>query len=135
MPDFVLTLHGIHFVLTTLYSGSVPTFSLWWGLMAGSVAVMWGVGGWSCRWRELQPMSFGAAVAARVGAVEEEAGAGGDEEEGGVGEEERWWGGFGRKGRGRGEYHQMVPLSGDGGGSQAGEEGTGKGKPGLARMD
>ena len=64
-------------------------------------------------------MNFGAAVAARVAGTEEARGVG-DEERG---EEDRWWGAFGRKGRERGEYHQMVPLRD---GADGSGEGSGK---------
>lgn len=63
VPDFALTLHFLHLLATSLYTWRIPTHLLWWGLQAGSVAVMVSVGIWACRLRELRPISFGKAVA------------------------------------------------------------------------
>ncbi|PYH89238.1 hypothetical protein BO71DRAFT_390024 [Aspergillus ellipticus CBS 707.79] len=59
IPDFSLTLHFMHLIATTLYSHSVPANWLWWGLQGASAAFMTFLGIWACRWRELQPISFG----------------------------------------------------------------------------
>ncbi|KAL2045678.1 hypothetical protein N7G274_002108 [Stereocaulon virgatum] len=59
VPDFALTLHFIHLVIVSVYSGSVPTNALWWGLNIVSAVVMIVGGVWCCRWRELRPISFG----------------------------------------------------------------------------
>ncbi|PWY92564.1 hypothetical protein BO70DRAFT_357689 [Aspergillus heteromorphus CBS 117.55] len=59
IPDFSLTLHFLHLIATTLYSHSVPANWLWWGLQGASAAFMTFLGIWACRWRELQPISFG----------------------------------------------------------------------------
>lgn len=59
VPDFALTLHLIHLVVTSLYSRSVPTNGLWWALQAASAALMVAGGVWTCRWRELRPIAFG----------------------------------------------------------------------------
>ena len=59
VPDFALTLHGIHLLITSFYSHSLPTNALWWLLQAGSATLMVAGGVWSCRWRELRPISFG----------------------------------------------------------------------------
>ncbi|NJR31462.1 hypothetical protein HC762_01700 [bacterium] len=64
VPDFALTVHLLHLVTTWLYSRSVPMNLLWWGLQAGSAAIMVSLGVWACRYRELRPISFGAASAA-----------------------------------------------------------------------
>ncbi|KAI9850404.1 MAG: hypothetical protein M1838_005737 [Thelocarpon superellum] len=118
VPDFALTLHFIHLVLTALYSRGVPANWLWWALQAASATVMVSLGTWSCQWRELRPMSFGAGAAGdgssggggpRAYLVAQDA-AGEDEEEG-VSERERGRGrGRGRSGGGGGEY-QMVGLN------------------------
>ena len=60
--DFVLTLHVIHLLITSLYTKQVPANLLWWVLQAASIAVMVAGGVWSCRWRELRPMAFGTGV-------------------------------------------------------------------------
>ncbi len=59
VPDFALTIHVIHLVVTFLYSRSFPTNTLWWALQLASVALMTMLGMWACQWRELQPISFG----------------------------------------------------------------------------
>lgn len=63
VPDFALTLHFLHLVATSLYSRSVPRNFLWWMLQAASASLMISLGIWSCRWRELKPINFGAAGA------------------------------------------------------------------------
>ena len=57
--DFALTLHLIHLIIVSLYSRSLPTNTLWWALNAASAVLMTMGGVWSCRWRELRPISFG----------------------------------------------------------------------------
>ncbi|KAK0516958.1 hypothetical protein JMJ35_000113 [Cladonia borealis] len=59
VPDFALTLHFIHLIIVSIYSRGVPRNALWWGLNALSAVVMTVGGVWSCRWRELRPISFG----------------------------------------------------------------------------
>lgn len=59
VPDFALSLHLIHLAVTSLYSRSLPTNWLWWALQATSASLMTVGGVWSCRWRELRPISFG----------------------------------------------------------------------------
>ncbi|KAL2826970.1 integral membrane protein S linking to the trans Golgi network-domain-containing protein [Aspergillus cavernicola] len=59
IPDFALTIHLLHLVITSLYTRSIPSNLLWWGLQCASAAVMTSLGIWACRWRELQPISFG----------------------------------------------------------------------------
>ncbi len=59
VPDFALTIHFLHLLITSFYTKSIPTNLLWWGLEATSAALMISVGIWACRYRELQPISFG----------------------------------------------------------------------------
>jgi protein SYS1 len=59
VPDFALTVHFIHLVLTSLYSHSIPYSLFWWGVQGASAAIMTILGVWSCQWRELRPISFG----------------------------------------------------------------------------
>ncbi|KAK4098721.1 hypothetical protein N658DRAFT_431514 [Parathielavia hyrcaniae] len=98
--DFALSLHAIHLAVVTLYSGQLPRHTAWWFSMALASAVSVAMGTWGCRYRQLQPLSFGGG-----GAVSTAGGSGGqgggDTGEGGVdGDEEQ---GFSRgRGRGRG---------------------------------
>jgi protein SYS1 len=59
IPDFALTIHFIHLVLVSLYTRSLPTNLLWWGLQLSSAAVMTFGAMWACQRRELQPIAFG----------------------------------------------------------------------------
>jgi hypothetical protein len=59
VPDFALTVHFIHLVLTSLYSHSIPYSLFWWSVQGASAAIMTILGVWSCQWRELRPISFG----------------------------------------------------------------------------
>ncbi|KAL1854246.1 hypothetical protein Plec18170_005010 [Paecilomyces lecythidis] len=59
IPDFALTIHFIHLVVVSLYTHSLPSNWLWWGLQFGSAALMTFLGIWACQWRELKPISFG----------------------------------------------------------------------------
>ncbi|KAK5995510.1 Protein SYS1 [Cladobotryum mycophilum] len=58
VPDFALTVHGLHLVFTTLYTHSLPRNSMWWVTMLSSSAIAVGLGMWGCRYRELQPVFF-----------------------------------------------------------------------------
>ncbi|KAL6877438.1 integral membrane protein S linking to the trans Golgi network domain-containing protein [Trichoderma longibrachiatum] len=58
VPDFALTIHFLHLLLTTLYTRSLPRNSMWWLAMAASSAAAIGLGMWGCRYRELQPVFF-----------------------------------------------------------------------------
>lgn len=91
-------MHGIHLVVTSLYTGRVPRNTMWWGAMASSSAICVALAIWGSRYRELRPISFGghgASGSAAYGAEVTQNGGAGDEEEGGAG--------FGRgRGRGRG---------------------------------
>lgn len=59
IPDFALTIHFIHLVVTSVYTPGLPTNLLWWSLQACSAAFMTSMGIWACQWRELRPMAFG----------------------------------------------------------------------------
>ena len=63
VPDFALTLHFLHLLVTSFYTRSLPTNVLWWSLQACSSGIMISLGMWACQWRELRPMSFGGNVA------------------------------------------------------------------------
>ncbi|PGH36055.1 hypothetical protein GX50_01067 [[Emmonsia] crescens] len=63
IPDFALTIHFIHFLITSFYSHSLPTNWLWWGLQIASSALMIFLGMWACQWKELQPIVFGGSAA------------------------------------------------------------------------
>ncbi|KAF4126120.1 protein SYS1 [Geosmithia morbida] len=58
VPDFALTIHFLHLLITTAYTRSLPRHSLWWLTMAGSSALCVVLGMWACRYRELQPVFF-----------------------------------------------------------------------------
>jgi ABC-type nickel/cobalt efflux system permease component RcnA len=96
VPDFAVTLHVIHLVVTSLYSRSIPRNWLWWALQVVSAGMMTSLGVWSCQWRELRPINFGGSSAAQGSnseiAAPTSTGEAGDEEQG-----------YGRgRGRGRG---------------------------------
>ncbi|KAK2763789.1 hypothetical protein FQN54_009406 [Arachnomyces sp. PD_36] len=80
VPDFALTIHFVHLIVTSLYTHSLPTNWLWWGLQFSSAALMTFLGIWACQWRELRPISFGGnagAVDGNVNGQAEESGGGG----------------------------------------------------------
>ncbi|ESZ97869.1 hypothetical protein SBOR_1745 [Sclerotinia borealis F-4128] len=62
IPDFTLTIHFIHLLITTLYSHSLPRNWLWWALQFVSTSLMTFLGIWSCQWRELRPINFGSST-------------------------------------------------------------------------
>lgn len=91
--DFALSLHAVHAVVATVYTGEVPGNLAWWVSVGGSSVVAVGAGTWGCRYRELRPIAFGGVGGGTAGG-----GAGTVEE--GEGDEE---GGFAfARGRGRG---------------------------------
>ncbi|PNY29232.1 Protein SYS1 [Tolypocladium capitatum] len=115
VPDFAVTVHFLHLVLTTVYTRSLPRHSMWWATMLGSAAAAVALGMWGCRYRELQPVFFGGGrilgsgttatpSSAQSAAEEGEMGAPIDDDDGS---------GFSRgRGRGRGrdgagEYEMM----------------------------
>lgn len=63
VPDFALTIHFVHLIVTSVYTKSFPTNLLWWGLQGSSATLMISLGVWACRYRELQPISFGGQQA------------------------------------------------------------------------
>ncbi|KAF2201892.1 hypothetical protein GQ43DRAFT_370333 [Delitschia confertaspora ATCC 74209] len=79
VPDFALTIHFIHLVVTSLYTHSLPTNLFWWILQAGSAALMTFLGMWACQWRELRPIMFGGRKTAGNGSSEAERGGDRDE--------------------------------------------------------
>ncbi|KAK9238438.1 integral membrane protein S linking to the trans Golgi network-domain-containing protein [Lipomyces kononenkoae] len=66
--DFVLTIHGINLVITTLYAGHFPSSLLWWLLQIASISSMLTLGTWASRWRELNVIYF-PPVAASTASV------------------------------------------------------------------
>ncbi|KAK9386220.1 integral membrane protein S linking to the trans Golgi network-domain-containing protein [Lipomyces mesembrius] len=56
--DFVLTIHGLNLLITTLYTAHVPSSLLWWLLQIASIFCMLTLGTWASRWRELSVMYF-----------------------------------------------------------------------------
>lgn len=120
IPDFALTLHFLHLIATTLYTHSVPANWLWWGLQGASAAFMTFLGIWACRWRELQPISFGGIGGSSSNGGTSAGASGGGEAESGAGEEESFSLSRGR-GRGRGlrdsssagDEYEMVEMKGD----------------------
>lgn len=101
IPDFALTLHFIHLLVTSLYTRSLPANFLWWGLQLCSVALMVSLGMWACQWRELRPMAFGKP--------KETPGLPLDGEQDGEGEGGGFMG-FGRRGRAREGGYEMVGM-------------------------
>ncbi|RPA79590.1 hypothetical protein BJ508DRAFT_415852 [Ascobolus immersus RN42] len=81
--DFSLTLHFIHLLITTFYSHSIPRSLEWWAGIMISAAGVTAAATWTCRWRELRPMSFQGIAPAGGGGGDIEMGRMGDEEEGG----------------------------------------------------
>lgn len=59
VPDFALTIHFIHLIVTSLYTHVIPDTLYWWLVQGASAALMVSLGMWACQWRELQPMAFG----------------------------------------------------------------------------
>ena len=64
VPDFALTVHFVHLIVTSFYAKAIPTNLLWWALQAVSATLLVSLGIWACRYRELQPISFGGNAAA-----------------------------------------------------------------------
>ncbi|KAK3941291.1 putative integral membrane protein [Diplogelasinospora grovesii] len=111
--DFALSLHFIHLVITSLYTGSLPANSAWWISMAAASAVSVALASWGCRYRELKPISFGGHSANTNADGGPTDGRNKRDDEQGD-EEEGFQRGRGR-GRGRdgaGEY-EMVRMNGD----------------------
>ncbi|TGJ79161.1 hypothetical protein E0Z10_g9604 [Xylaria hypoxylon] len=113
--DFSITLHFLHLLIVSLYTGYLPRNAAWWITMLVSGTITVAGGTYGCRWRELRPITFGGGgrntgnSANGNGSLEEGAGSGdhGDEEMG-----------FSRgRGRGRGRdgagEYEMVGMKGD----------------------
>jgi hypothetical protein len=115
--DFALSLHAIHLLIVTLYTGELPRHTAWWLSMAAASAVSVALATWGCRYRELKPISFGGGgVASAAGGNGGENGTGG--EAGADGDEEQGMSRGRGRGRGRdgaGEY-EMVNMSNEAGG-------------------
>ncbi|KAI1769836.1 integral membrane protein S linking to the trans Golgi network-domain-containing protein [Hypoxylon cercidicola] len=119
--DFALTLHFVHLVVVTLYTGFVPRNVAWWMTMAVSSVVTVSGGTYGCQWRELRPISFGGNGGRNTNNAEgstEAAAQNGGAASGDQGDEEMGFSrgrgrGRGRDGSGAGEY-EMVGLKGDG---------------------
>ncbi|KAL4945176.1 hypothetical protein BDV06DRAFT_185437 [Aspergillus oleicola] len=110
IPDFALTIHFIHLITTTFYTRSLPSNLLWWALQCASAALMVSLGIWACRWRELQPISFGGIGTSSTAQSSDRGSssqAGESSRAGGSG----WLSNWGRSGGG--EY-EMVNMKGDG---------------------
>lgn len=105
VPDFALTIHFIHLVVTSFYTKSFPINLLWWLLQAVSATLLVSLGVWACRYRELQPISFGGNAARKTRATNVNGSADPDEHV--------------RSGRGRGRNadggptYEMVGMKGD----------------------
>ncbi|KAB8228325.1 integral membrane protein S linking to the trans Golgi network-domain-containing protein [Aspergillus alliaceus] len=67
IPDFALTIHFLHFFATSLYTHSIPSNLLWWGLQCASASLMTFGGIWACQWRELRPISLGGIAGSGTG--------------------------------------------------------------------
>ncbi|RYP06938.1 hypothetical protein DL765_009304 [Monosporascus sp. GIB2] len=118
--DFALTLHFIHLLAVTLYTGFLPRNAMWWATMGAASALTVVGGTYGCRGRELRPINFGGGGGGRgtsEGASTTDPSAlengtagrseGGDDEE--VGFSRGRGRGRGRDGGGDGEY-EMVGL-------------------------
>ena len=104
VPDFALTIHFIHLIVTSLYTHSLPRNVLWWALQVASAALMTFGGIWACQWRELRPMAFGTSSTQNVeSTAQQEADVEGEGHDMG-----------GRRGRGRGRdgggLYEMVGM-------------------------
>ena len=113
VPDFTLTIHFIHLVVTSLYSHSIPQNWLWWLLQMASVALMGSLGVWSCQYRELRPINFGGSSTTQTAENDIPS------SETGPGDEEQGYGRGRGRGRGRdgaGDY-EMVGMKPEGGAS------------------
>ncbi|KAK9449469.1 integral membrane protein S linking to the trans Golgi network-domain-containing protein [Limtongia smithiae] len=64
--DFVLTIHGINLVITSLYTASFPISVIWWLMQIISIFIMLSLGTWTSRWRELSVLYFPATTSATI---------------------------------------------------------------------
>ncbi|KAI9354888.1 integral membrane protein S linking to the trans Golgi network-domain-containing protein [Zopfochytrium polystomum] len=58
--DFAATVHFFHLILTSLYSGGVPSSFFWWLVFVGCIVVMALAGEYLCMQRELLPIMVGS---------------------------------------------------------------------------
>lgn len=56
--DFVLTLHFLHFCITSYHSGQIPTTVLWWALQIATSCIMVFGGEYLCMQREMEPINL-----------------------------------------------------------------------------
>lgn len=111
VPDFALTIHFLHLIVTSLYSHSLPIYWFWWVLQACSATLMTFLGMWACQWRELRPINFGGGGGPSRSARQGDGAAEAQGDEGA---------GYGRgRGRGRGrdgagEYEMVEMAEGEG---------------------
>jgi protein SYS1 len=110
VPDFALTLHFVHLIITSLYSGSLPTNLLWWLLQLGSAFLMVSLGVWACRYREMQPITFGLGTKAQTANGSAVPGRSGGNGRTG---DEHVRGGRGGRREGGGPSYEMVPIKED----------------------
>lgn len=127
VPDFAISLHVVHLLVTTFYTGHVPRSPFWWLTMAASCAAAVGLGMWGCQYRELRPMFFGGGGKGGGGPASSANTSGGGNGEGssgaaGAGHDDRGLEdeeqGFSRgRGRGRGRdsrgEYEMMKLNGN----------------------
>ncbi|KAK0611479.1 integral membrane protein S linking to the trans Golgi network-domain-containing protein [Immersiella caudata] len=114
--DFTLSLHAIHLIITTLYTGSLPSNTAWWLSMGGASTICILLATWGCRYRELKPISFGGIGGGTAVASGSTSELQGDREEAGMGDEEQGYSRGRGRGRGRdgaGDY-EMVKMNGNG---------------------
>ncbi|KAI1430785.1 integral membrane protein S linking to the trans Golgi network-domain-containing protein [Xylaria sp. CBS 124048] len=110
--DFAFTLHLLHLLIVFIYTGLVPRNVAWWITMIVSGTITVAGGTYGCRWRELQPITFGG-----VGGGSRNTHEGSRSIEEDHNDEEM---GFTRGGRGRGRgredgsgEYEMVGIKGD----------------------
>ncbi|KAI0973571.1 integral membrane protein S linking to the trans Golgi network-domain-containing protein [Xylaria arbuscula] len=107
--DFSLTLHVLHLLIVSIYTGYLPRNLAWWITMLASGTITVAGGTYGCRWRELRPITFGG------GSRNNDSGNGSMEDGDGSGDHGDEEMGFPRgrgRGRGRDEY-EMVGMNGD----------------------
>ncbi|KAI1295274.1 integral membrane protein S linking to the trans Golgi network-domain-containing protein [Xylaria venustula] len=107
--DFSLTLHVLHLLIVSIYTGYLPRNLAWWITMLASGTITVAGGTYGCRWRELRPITFGG------GSRNNESGNGSLEDGTGSGEHGDEEMGFSR-GRGRGrdrDEYEMIGMKGD----------------------
>ncbi|KAL8243873.1 hypothetical protein R6Q59_010131 [Mikania micrantha] len=105
VPDFALTIHLLHLIVTSFYTKSVPTNLLWWAYQGASAFLMTSLGVWGCRYREMQPISFGTVPPAKTTTANGDLEAGAGHVEGGTG---------GRRAGDGGPSYEMVGINRNG---------------------